>query len=543
MHTLVNKKSLLILAIILIGAFFRFFKLSEYPVGLNHDEISQLVDVAAISQTGKDIYGNFLPLAFPSTGDYKVGHYIYITTLFYQLFGNQEITIRIPAAFFGTLTILAVFLFVKILTKNLTLALLSALMVAVTPSEIFYSRKSFENVIGVCFDFFGLYFLLKAINSKRLLWGFIGIFFLAGTMYVYTSQTIIVPLILFLFLINKQTRKFSKKTLLKFLVFWIIFIIPLIIITLTNPNLRFRAASVFISQDPNLGRQIEITGSPLKSYLDYAFTRFLNQFNPVYLFANGLDLTNQGFMGMGPLLFWQLPFLILGIIFIFRDEKFKEAKKILPALVVIAMIPSAITFEEYSPHRAMFSFTIMSIISAFGLYWFLKIIFSIKILGPKLRYGLSFIIFLALIVNIIYFVRIYTVSFPFEKSQKIQYPFEQVSRFIWSEYNNYDKIVFDPQFGEIDPIIGVGAQYYLIYYGNYPTNKFQNEYKTESKQRELTFDKFSIRQVYWPVDKDMKNTLLIASVWSVPIETIDKSKVIKRFDFYDGHPAFYAIKL
>ncbi len=534
---------LLILAIIIVGGFFRFFKLSDYPVGLDHDEISQLVDTAAISETGKDIYGNFLPLTFLSTGDYKVGHYIYISIPFYRLFGNKEVTIRMPAAFFGTLTILAVLLFVKNLTKNWTLSLLSSLMVAITPSEIFYSRKSFENVIGVCLDFFGLYFLLKAINSKRFLWGFVGIFFLAGAMYVYTSQTIIVPLILFLFLTNKGIRIIGRKTFLKFLAFWVILIIPLILITLTNPDLRFRATSVFISQDPNLGRQIEITGSPLKSYIDYTFTRFLNQFNPVYLFANGLDLTNQGFIGMGPLLFWQLPFLILGIVFLFRDEKLSISKKILPALAFIAIIPSAITFEEYSPHRAMLSFTIMSIISAFGLHWFIKTIFDYRNLGEKIKFGVIFIVFLALIANVIYFVRIYSVSFPFEKSHKIQYPFEEVTRFIWSEYNNYDKIVFDPQFGEINPIIGVGAHYYLIFYGNYPLSKFQNESRIGSKPRELLFDKFSIRQVYWPVDKDMKNTLLIASLWSIPIETIDKSKIIKRFDFYDGHPAFYAIKL
>src|SRR3989344_8999886 len=144
-----NKKGLLILLLItLFGGFLRFYKLDKYPIQLNHDEISQLYDSASIVETGKDIYGNFLPLAFPSTGDFKVGHYIYISLIPYFIFGIKEFMIRIPSAFFGTLEILAVFLFINQLTKNYKLSLLSVVLVAITPSEIFYSRKSFESVIS-----------------------------------------------------------------------------------------------------------------------------------------------------------------------------------------------------------------------------------------------------------------------------------------------------------------------------------------------------------------------------------------------------------
>src|SRR3989337_4536505 len=92
---------LVLLAITIVGGFLRFYQLDKYSVQLNHDEISQLYDTASIVQTGRDIYGNFLPLAFPSIGEFKVGHYIYITVLSYLIFGMREGTIRIPAAFFG----------------------------------------------------------------------------------------------------------------------------------------------------------------------------------------------------------------------------------------------------------------------------------------------------------------------------------------------------------------------------------------------------------------------------------------------------------
>lgn len=541
MHKLVNTK-LFLIAIILIAALFRFYKLSEYPVQLNHDEVSQLYDTASIVKTGKDIYGNFLPLAFLSTGDYKVGHYIYISTISYLIFGDREVTIRIPAAIFGTLTVLAVFLFINLLTKNWKLAMFSAALIAITPSEIFYSRKSFENVIGVCLNFFGLFCLLSTLDVKKnKLWGYVGAVIFALAMYIYTSQIIIVPLLLisFTFIFKNSIR---GKQFLKFFTLWLILLTPLIFMTLTNPDLRFRAASVFITQDVNLGSLISLSQDPFKSYIDFISLKYLNQLNPVYLFANGLDFTNQGLLGIGPLLFWQLPFVILGIIFLIRTKSLKIARRFLFSLVAISILPSAVTFESYSPHRAMFSFANLSIISAFGLYWFVQLILTLKI-KKEFKASLFFVIIAAFFINLLYFIRMYAISYPFEKSQKIQYPFKQVSQFIWSEYDNFESIVFDPQFGEIEPQIGVGTQYYLAYYGHYPPDKLQEEYRIGNKPREVLFDKFSIRQVYWLEDKDLKNTLIIASPWSVPVDTIDKNKIIKTFYFYNKTPAFYAIKL
>ncbi len=535
-------KLFLLLIIIFLGFFLRFYKLADFPIQLNHDEVSQLYDVRSIVETNKDVYGNFLPLAFPSTGEYKVGHYIYITTLFYKIFGPREITVRLPAAFFGSLTILTAFLFVKKLTGNWILALLSSLMIAITPSEIFYSRKSFENVIGVTLDFLGSYFLLKSLNlEKKKIWGIVGIFLLSLAMYIYTAQTIIVPLLLILFAaIYKTSLKPGWKKLSTFLFAWILFITPLLIVSATNSGLRFRAASVFITQDSNLGRMIELTGNPIKSYLDFGATRYLNQFNPIYIFANGLDLTNQGLIGSGPLLFFQLPFLILGILFLVRQKNMNNVKKLLFGMVLISMIPSAITFEAFSPHRAMLSFSTMSIISAFGLYWFLKSLWSFR-KTFYFKFIISTVVFFGFFLNVIYFLFIYTVGYSFEKSQKLQYPFKQVAQFVWSEYHNFDHIIWDPKFGEVAPVTAVGTHYYLAYYGNYPPKKFQSEYRIEDQG--LSFDKFSIRNVMWAKDKNFKKVLIIVSPWSVPIDSLDKGQIIKRFNFYDGQLAFYAIKL
>lgn len=525
MRKMISRKIILLILIILLGGFLRFFKLSDYPVQLNHDEVSQIYDTASIVKTGKDIYGNFLPLAFPSTGEFKVGHYIYISTIPYLLFGDKEFTIRIPAAFFGTLTPLAVFLFINALSRNWNLALLSSTLLAITPSEIFYSRKTFEGEIGLCLIFLGLFCLVNTLNKlKSKNWGFGAAAFLASAMYAYTSYTILVPLIVLMIVI------IFKKQIKLFFVVWLVLIIPLIFMTLTSPNLRFRAASVFITQDANLGRQLEFSQGSTKTYIDYIFTRFLNQFNPSYVFAKGLDLTNQDLIGMGPLHAVQLPLVLMGIIYIIRMRNFSNEKKILFGIVILSMIPSAFTFEQFSPHRSMLSFATLSIISAFGLYWLNRLSKWIFILTVGF-----------LILNFFYFIQMYTVNFPYEKSQHMHYPYKQVAQFVHSQRPYFKKIIIDPIYGEVAPVRSVATHYYLGYYGGYPPEEFQKKLKI--REGEIVVDKFIIRDIDWRSDQNLKDTLIIASPWSVQIDRIDKDKIIKTFYFYNKTPAFYAIKL
>lgn len=536
--------------ITLIGGFLRFYQLDKYPVQLNHDEISQLYDTASIVTTGKDIYGNFLPLAFPSTGEFKVGHYIYITVLPYLLFGMKEVTIRIPAAFFGTLIIPAVFLFVNQLTKNWKLALISSLMIAITPSEIFYSRKSFENIIGVFFLFFGLSLLLRALEgNKSKFYLFCTALFLALPMYIYTSHTIIVPFAIAAFaLLFWRKILHLKKSFLFMLTVWIILILPLIFITLTNPSIRFRASTVSIFQDADLTNQLQNIGQnnlvfsgiyQVKTILEFSFTKYLKQFDPAYIFANGLDLTNQGMLGMGPLMLWQLPFVLLGIIYILRSHFFLNNGKFLLVLSFLAMLPSGFTYEEFSPHRSAWAFSIMSTISSFGIYWLFQVIQKIRNLW--IRMGIFGIWGMLLLINFIFFIHIYTINTPYEKSQNMHYPYKDVALFAWSKYDEFDRIIVDPVYGQSAPVKAVAVHYYLAYYGSYLPSKFQQDLKIDKLG--LSFDKFSVRAIDWSKDQLLKNTLIIASTWSIPIDNLDKNQIIKRFDFYDGQPAFYAIKL
>lgn len=550
MHRINMKILLVLLLITLVGGFLRFYQLDKYPVQLNHDEISQLYDTGSIAQTGKDIYGNFLPLAFPSTGEFKVGHYIYVSVIPYLIFGMKEVTIRIPAAFFGTLIIPAVFFFINQITRNWKLALVSSAIIAITPSEIFYSRKSFENIIAIFFLYSGLFLLFRELEKNK---GKLGIFlasiFLALPMYLYTSHTIVVPFIIVMFavLFWNKILLFRRKFRLMLIV-WCILIVPLIYLTLTSPTLRFRAATVSIFQDVNLSHQLQnieknnliiLAVYQLKIISEYTITKYLRQFDPTRIFLNGLDLTNQDLIGMGPLMLLQLPFFLLGVVFILRTPYVMNNGKFLLVLLLLAMIPSGFTFEDFSPHRSVLAFSIMSIISSFGIFWLLQVIKNFF----KAQTGTYIICILGLLLifNLIYFIHMYTVNFPFEKSQNMHYPYKDVALFAWSQYDNFDHIIVDPVYGQSAPVRAVAVHYYLAFYGGYLPTKFQEGLKIEKTG--ISFDKFSVREINWNKDQLLKKTLIIASPWSIPAGSIDEDKIIKRFNFYDGQLAFYAIKL
>lgn len=556
MHKINIKIGVLLLLIVSLGVIVRFYKLTDFPVQLNHDEVTQIYDAISIAQTGKDVYGNSYPLMFKSVNDYKSPFYTYTTSVFYLMFGGGELIIRLPAAIFGSLIVIGVFVFTKALFKTNNISLISAFITAISPFEIFFSRKSFENQAGIFFMLIGFSFLLSYLEKNKFLKLFFGSLFLSIAMYTYFSHAIIIPLLLISFLFIFKQEFWQLKKVIFPLVFFILMVLPIIVIVFTNSGARYRTATVFLTQDSVLGELVNLTQANHKllsqffkglTIANYGFDRYLDQINPIYLFANGLDMTNQGPIGMGPLLLIQFPFLIFGIFHLLKDANLLKQKNFIASWVILGVLPSGLTFEPHSPHRMIMVFTMLNIISGVGFYAF----YNWLAIRKRVRNMAVFLIFFLSLLNEVYFFHIYFVNYPYEKSESIHYPFKQVSQYIWSQYSNFNTIIFDPLFGHSYPIIGTGAHYYLAYYGNYPPEKFQKEYRIGNKEREVIFDKFSIRRFDWLKDKDLQNTLVVASDWELPLRNTDKgrvlnidpAKILKIFYYYNGEPAFYAIKL
>lgn len=538
----INYKIILLITVVLLGGFLRFYQLNKHPLQLNHDEISQLYEAISVTETGKDIYGNYLPVVFRLFDVYAPGHYIYLTTIFYKIFGGEEVIIRMPAALLGTLTIFSVYMFVNILFGSWKLALISAFFMAISPSEVFYSRKSFEYMIGHFFVFLGLSFLLIYLKERNgRLWALLGGTTLAIAMYTYTAHATTVPLLFISYLIIFRKKLFPNKKYLAPLAIFSLFIIPLAYLIFSNSNMSLRARNVFITQDVVLASLTQGDPTNINLLVTYALNRFLYQFNPLYIFGNGLDFTNQTDLGIGPLYFFQIPFFFLGLIILIKSSLSIDKKSFFAALIILSMIPGSLTFESHSPHRSVMAFALLTIVAALGFYWFIQ--FINKVFKQKIfvRYLVFICVVAAIVWNFVYFVHMYIVNFPYEKSQYMHYPYKEVALYAWSNYDKFDRIIIDPIYGETAPIRAVGAHYYFAYYGKYPPAKFQKDLKIDKSG--ISFDKFYIREIDWEKDKLLKNSLIISNPWRVSATYIDPSKILRTFKFYDGRIAFYAIKI
>src|SRR3990167_10549491 len=100
-------------AILVLAFILRFYKLGEIPLSLDWDENSNAYNAYSILKTGRDEYGNFLPITNRSFDDYKPPLYMYLDIPAVAFFGLTPFAARLPSAVFGFLTIPLIYLLAK----------------------------------------------------------------------------------------------------------------------------------------------------------------------------------------------------------------------------------------------------------------------------------------------------------------------------------------------------------------------------------------------------------------------------------------------
>src|SRR3989344_8918545 len=98
---------IVLILIITIAIFLRFWDLNVLPPSLNWDEVSLGYNAYSLLKTGQDEWGELMPLSFRAFGDYKLPGYIYLDVPFIYMFGLNEWGVRFLSALLGVgLTIL-----------------------------------------------------------------------------------------------------------------------------------------------------------------------------------------------------------------------------------------------------------------------------------------------------------------------------------------------------------------------------------------------------------------------------------------------------
>src|SRR3989338_2442940 len=158
-----SKKSIALLcAIMALGAFLRFYQITEIPPGLYPDE----------AMNGNNA------LEALATGDFKVfypenngreGLFINMQAISVAAFGNTPWALRIVSALIGTLTILGIYLVARELFRSNPVGLLAAFFLAASYWHLNFSRIGFRAIMLPMFATFGIYFLLKGLRTCKAL--------------------------------------------------------------------------------------------------------------------------------------------------------------------------------------------------------------------------------------------------------------------------------------------------------------------------------------------------------------------------------------
>ncbi|KKT26318.1 MAG: hypothetical protein UW11_C0016G0012 [Parcubacteria group bacterium GW2011_GWA2_43_9b] len=209
-----QKTLIILLAILAIAAFFRFYHLAQIPPGLYPDVAINGNDALTALKTH-----NF-KVFYPENNG-REGLFINLIALSFWLFGVSVWTIKIVPAIFGLLTVLGIFFLTKQLFSYFAtrraeiIALLSTLFIAVSFWHVNFSRLGFRAIMVPFILVWSFYFLFKGLDlAHRHQTGALiclplaGLFFGLG-FYTYIAFRV-APLILLVPVIFELIRYWPK---------------------------------------------------------------------------------------------------------------------------------------------------------------------------------------------------------------------------------------------------------------------------------------------------------------------------------------------
>lgn len=375
-----KKISLLIFFfILLIGVFLRFYKLTEIPPGMTIDEVSIGYNGFTILKSGKDQYGKFLPIThFRSVDDYKLPFYIYTVAFSEKFFGNNIFSVRFPAALFGSLTIIAVFLLAKQLFGK-KIGLISSLLFAVSPWHSFHSHLGLETNAGLFF--FVNTILFMYLSLKRQWFIVVGALFFALSIYSYHVFWLILPLILLAFIIihKKFFVKMNRKILFLSLLLVVLSAMPFVLERNSGNASRFNQSLLSEKRISKITTKVSKgcnfmvqTCTFIKSSADITeqiANQYIGAYSLITLYGpSQFDQVNV-VANRGLFYFFELLLFILGIIVIYKKRD--KNLSFLISWLFIYPLPLALT-GNISAARMYGLLPLPQIIEAVGLYFIMR---------------------------------------------------------------------------------------------------------------------------------------------------------------------------
>ncbi len=544
-----SKQLLALSIIILLGGILRFMNLTNNPEGLGTDEVTFGYSAYSILKTGKDEHGAFLPMSFRSVGDFKSPVGIYATVPFIALLGLNEYGVRVPFALIGTLAIPILYLFALTVSENQGIALASALMLAISPWHIFYSRIVHDHPLAMVFVVIGCTLFFKFLKNKTIFAGGLSALFLVVSMYTYHTEKIFVPLLLLLLSwihFRDNDSKFTSR-LLKFWVMVIALAAPLIVRAFSGSDI-LRGQMVFVAKDVEFRRYVFMDGlSPnfligglnldqMIALFFFILSRYLNYFKSSFLFFTGLDMTRSGSLGLGVMNMFEIPLLFLGVWKLIRDNS--RLTYFSFGWIILSFLPASLSNNDLSTSRTIVVLPVLVIISALGMREFVSVVQKLK---PRIfKIGVTLTYLGVVCVSLAQAYLTFAVHLALDRGESTFQGTKEAVLYALENQTKYQQLVFDPIRGVDAPRIYSLPEYYVLFYSKYDPNNYQ-EWLANRTEADTGFDNFSFRNINWREDRYKVGTLFIGSPWSLPEKEMKDGEILKRIYLANGDLALLVV--
>ena len=466
------------------------YKLTAAPPSLNADEAANAYDAYSILKTGKDQYGNFLPLRFKSFGDYKLPLLTYLAVPFIKIFGLNELGIRmvnLPFVFFFPII---VYLLTKELFNKINISLTAAFLIAFSPGLQLLGRQAHEGYMTAFFLTLSFYLFLKFFKKQNFLNYFLFSICYLIFLFGYHSSRLWAGFFLITFFYFIIKKKFKWFYILGILGIFGLFALTDIFYSPSRvKNLLFFNNIGFTLKINELRAEggSRILYNELTVGVKEIISQYLNYFSPQFLVNNGDENYRFGFPGVSPITPIEYLFLFIGLYFLFKNKE--KWRYLILFMLLFSPISGALSWARLSITRTIFIFIPISMIVSYGLINFTK-------KRPFLFLIFAFCHLLFQYYSWDFYLNHYPKRAIVLRSWQAGY--KELAYYIKKNYNEFNRFYITKKNGQ--PYI------FLLFYLNYPPEKYQKVAKLSAPDeygfgQVNNFDKFYFDFVFNPENK------------------------------------------
>jgi len=379
-----------------LAFFLRIYDLENFPSQINQDELSNIYDAYSIVETGADRWGIKNPVILRAFGenDYRPPLYTWLVAGSIKVFGYSVFAGRLPSVVLGMLSLILLYKTSKKIGGRI-FSNLALLIATLSPWHIIMSRLALEAAsLSSFFIILTIYLWIKAkesnFNTLNLIYLSLCIGFATNAYQSTKLIFFLIAIVIFIDLIKTSSGWLRKSSI--FIFFIALGALPQLYAAIAMPHFFFsRAADTIMPFSFSFKYLFDLLGN------------FYLNLSPQYLFSK---IGNYNFLTVARLLSVEFSFFYLGLFLFYW--KFKKNEKLNPIyiylIIVISILPSALTYDNPNALRASCNLILFPMISAGGILVIYEAIGN-KMLKIFLLGGISSLLFFNSMINVVKYTK------------------------------------------------------------------------------------------------------------------------------------------